>query len=105
MAGSLVRSSVYKHGVGVRANPNPNQARLVASEVASEAGSARWALLARWSFRRALRLRPAHPETLHNLGEFLEQQGDSQRAVLSFGRAVDAAPHNYLHRLTLAADH
>ena len=73
----------------------------MASEVASEASSARWALLARWSFRRALRLRPAHPETLHNLGEFLEQGGDSQRAVLSFGRAVDAAPHNYLHRLTL----
>ena len=76
-------------------------ARLVASEMASEAGSARWALLARWSFRRALRLRPAHPETLHNLGEFLEKQGDSERAVLSFSRAVGAAPANFLHRLSL----
>ena len=80
-------------------------ARLVASEIASdsgsEAGAARMALLARWSFRRALRLRPAHPETLHNLGEFLEGRGDSARAVLSFRRAVRAAPGNYLHRLSL----
>ena len=45
----------------------------------------------RWSFRRTLRLRPTHPETLHNLGEFLEKQGDSARAVLSFGRAVKVA--------------
>ena len=41
--------------------------------------------------RRTLRLRPTHPETLHNLGEFLEKQGDSARAVLSFGRAVKVA--------------
>ena len=58
---------------------------------ASAARQATFALLARWSFRRTLRLRPTHPETLHNLGEFLEKQGDSARAVLSFGRAVKVA--------------
>ena len=58
---------------------------------ADETRTAEQALLARWSFRRTLRLRPTHPETLHNLGEFLEKQGDSARAVLSFGRAVKVA--------------
>ena len=87
------RLSVISLANAIRLSPRHIEAYSSLARVVSyEVLSARAATLALRCYRAALRVAPTHPETLHNLGEYLHTQGEPALAVRSFEGALRAAP-------------
>ena len=96
------RAAVDKFAAAIGLRPTHIEAYSSLARVVSyEVSSSHAARLALRCFRAALRVAPEHPETLHNLGEYMTAKGDPARAALSFERALRAAPSSGLTLLTL----
>ena len=68
---------------------------------AYESSSASSVLVTRLAFRTALRLRPAHHETLYNVGEWHSSNGRVDQATWAYGRAAAASPLSAISHLSL----
>ena len=87
------RAALRSLGHAVRISPDHLEAySTLARVVSDEVASSQAARLAEAAFREALRIDPAHHETLHNLAMYHTTGGRPRRAILAFQRAVAAAP-------------